>query len=112
MQAPDANPLERKFNRPETLIPVKCGQHPWMRAYVGVLSHPFFAVSTKDGSFWIAGLPPGEYTVVAWHETLGEQTTSITIGPSEEKRIEFSFTARQPGSSSASLKIGDPLVIQ
>lgn len=115
MQAPNGGPLEKKFNRAETLIPVKCGQHPWMRAYVGVLAHPFFAVSTRNGSFWIDGLPPGEYTVVAWHETLGEQTTSITLGPREKKTVDFKFDARLSGSSpgppSASLRAGEPLVI-
>ena len=112
MQAPDGRPLEKAFSRPETLIPVKCNQHPWMRAYVGVLAHPFFAVSTRDGSFWIDGLPSGEYTLVAWHETLGEQTTSITLGPREKKTVDFIFNAKTSGQSSASLRTGKQLVIQ
>ncbi len=48
------------------LVPVKCNQHPWMKAYIGVLKHPFFAVTAQDGSFTIKGVPPGTYTVVAW----------------------------------------------
>jgi plastocyanin len=112
MQTPNARPLEKAFSRPETLIPVKCNLHPWMRAYVGVLAHPFFAVSARDGSFWIDGLPPGEYTLVAWHETLGEQTTSIALGAREKKTVDFMFNSRASDPSSASFRTGKPLVIQ
>ena len=59
-QSPGGAAIESKFGRPETMIPIKCHQHPWQRAYVGVLTHPFFAVSGRDGSFTIKGIPPGE----------------------------------------------------
>ena len=58
-QAPGAAPIEQKFARPEIMVPVKCNQHPWMRAWIGVTSNPFFAVSGSDGTFTIKGLPPG-----------------------------------------------------
>jgi len=58
--------LTHSFARSEVLVPVKCNQHPWMKAYVGVLKHPFFAVSAEDGTFTIKGVPPGTYTVAAW----------------------------------------------
>jgi hypothetical protein len=77
-QPPGAAPIERKFNRAETLIPVKCNQHPWMKSYIGVLAHPFFAVSGKDGSYSIKA-PPGSYTLVSWHEVMGEQKQNITV---------------------------------
>ncbi|MGH9799008.1 MAG: carboxypeptidase regulatory-like domain-containing protein, partial [Blastocatellia bacterium] len=67
-QSKGQSPVIKKFTKPETLIPVGCNMHSWMRAYVGVLSHPFFAVSGADGSFSIKGLPPGEYELEAWHE--------------------------------------------
>src|SRR5437899_844165 len=63
-----AAPLMHKLNVAEVMVPVKCNQHPWMKSYVGVLKHPFFAVSGEDGSFTIKVVPPGKYTVVAWHE--------------------------------------------
>jgi hypothetical protein len=90
-QGPGAAPLEKKFLRAETLIPVKCNQHPWMRAYIGVVGHPFYSVSGPDGKFEIKGLPPGTYNLVAWHEKLGEKTQPITIGDKEAKTQDFSF---------------------
>jgi plastocyanin len=95
-QGPGAAPLEKSFARAETLIPVKCNQHPWMKAYIGVLSHPFFAVTDKDGHFEIKGVPAGTYTVVAWHEKYPAGITqSVTVGPSENKQQNFSFTPEQ-----------------
>jgi carboxypeptidase family protein len=88
-----AAPLEKKFSQPEVLIPFKCNQHPWERAYVAVLSHPFFAVSSLNGSYRIKGLPPGQYSVVAWHERFGEQTTEISVGVREQKKVDFTFSA-------------------
>lgn len=112
-QSPNTGLIDKVFNRAETMIPVKCNQHPWMRAYIGVLAHPFFAVSASDGSFGIDGLPHGDYTVVAWHEVLGEQTEKITIGPGERKSIDFGFSSAPSGHrSSFSLKIESPIVVQ
>ncbi|MBI3653943.1 MAG: hypothetical protein HY231_23170 [Acidobacteria bacterium] len=90
----NAAPLEKKFTKPETLIPVKCNQHPWMTAHIGVLAHPFFAVSGKDGSYSIKGLPPGEYTLIAYHETLGEKRQKLTVGAKESKTQDFSFSPK------------------
>jgi plastocyanin len=80
------------FSTAEVMIPFKCDVHRWMRAYVGVLDHPFFAVSGVDGGFTLKGLPPGTYTIEAWHEKLGRQTQSVTIGASEARTISFTFT--------------------
>lgn len=90
-QPPGGAPLEQKFSRPEIMIPVKCNQHPWMRAYIGVTRHPFFAVTGKDGTFTLKGLPPGEYTIEAWTATFGTQEQKVTVGPSEAKTADFSF---------------------
>ena len=105
MQAPYATPIEMRFRRPETMIPVKCNQHPWMKAYVGVLSHPFFAVGSRDGSYSIAGLPAGDYTLVAWHEIAGEKTVALSIGPGEAKQVDLVFSAKASGLLSHSLEI-------
>lgn len=90
-QPAGAKPLEIKFKTPEGLIPVKDSQHPWEKAYVAVLSHPFFAVTGFNGAYKISGLPPGHYTVTAWHERLGEQTVEVTVGVNEQKKVDFSF---------------------
>jgi hypothetical protein len=90
-QSGGAPPIVKKFTRPEILIPVKCNQHPWMKSYVGVMRLPFFAVSGADGKFEIKGLPPGTYTVVAWHEKFGEKTQTVTIGAKESKTQDFSY---------------------
>jgi len=79
------------FSAAEVMVPFKCDVHRWMRAWVGVLDHPFHAVSGADGSFSLTGLPPGTYTIEAWHETLGRQTQSVTIGASEAKPVAFTF---------------------
>jgi plastocyanin len=82
-----------QFSTREVMVPFKCDVHPWMHAFIGVLDHPYFAVTGADGSFSLTGLPPGTYTVEAWHETLGTQTQSVTIGEKESRDITFSFKA-------------------
>jgi hypothetical protein len=67
--------------------------HPWMHGFVAVFKHPYFAVTGKDGSFDLTGLPPGTYTIKAWHEKLGTATQTITIGANESKEISFVFKA-------------------
>jgi plastocyanin len=79
------------FSTREVMVPFKCDVHKWMNAYVGVLDHPFHAVSQGDGSFALKGLPPGTYTVEAWHETLGTMTQTVTVAAKETKDIAFSF---------------------
>lgn len=81
------------FTAQEVMIPFKCDVHGWMNAYVGVVNHPYFAVTGKDGSFDLKTLPPGSYTIEAWHEKLGTQTEKVTIGNNETKDITFTFKA-------------------
>ncbi|HEX8187254.1 MAG TPA: carboxypeptidase regulatory-like domain-containing protein [Pyrinomonadaceae bacterium] len=95
-QSPGAAPISKQFKRAETVIPVKCNQHPWMRAYVGVLQHPFFAVSDDSGRFEIKGVPAGTYTLVAWHEKYPKGITqTVTVGAGAPATSDFSFTADQ-----------------
>jgi uncharacterized protein (DUF2141 family) len=73
------------------MIPVKCNVHPWMRAYIGVVHHPFFAVTGDDGTFTIKNLPAGTYTLQAWHETYGTMDQQITVGANDSKTIDFTY---------------------
>jgi hypothetical protein len=78
----------------DTIVPFKCDVHGWMNAYVGVLDHPYFAVTKTDGTFSIPNLPPGTYTLAAWHERLGAQTLSVTVAAKESKAdANFTFKA-------------------
>jgi hypothetical protein len=94
-QMPTDPPIVKTFAHPEMMIPLQCNQHPWMRAYVSVLPHPYFAVSGADGSFQIKDLPPGEYTLVAVHEKFGEQTIKVKVGAKEIAKADFSFAPGQ-----------------
>jgi plastocyanin len=83
------------FNTPEIMVPFKCDVHPWMSAYAGVLDHPFFSVSNDKGEFEIKNLPPGTYTIEAWHEKFGTLTQTVTVKPGETKRIEFTYERKK-----------------
>ncbi|HEY3219171.1 MAG TPA: carboxypeptidase regulatory-like domain-containing protein [Gemmatimonadales bacterium] len=82
------------FTAPEVMVNLECNVHGWMHAYAGVRPDPFYAVSGPDGSFSIKGLPPGTYTVEAWHEKFGTQTATVTIAGTESKTANFTFAAR------------------
>ena len=86
--------VTKTFAKPEIMVPVKCNVHPWMQAYIGVVPHPFFAVSGQDGSFTINGLPAGTYTLEAWHEKLGTATETVTVTDGETKSVSFTFKAK------------------
>jgi plastocyanin len=92
-QPPGSEAKKKTFAREESDPPiaVKCNIHPWMRAYIAVLNNPFFAVTGDDGSFTIKGLPPGTYTIEAWHEKYGKQEQQVTVAPKESKAADFSF---------------------
>ena len=85
--------MNHTFTAKEVMVPFKCDVHGWMNAYVGVLDHPYFMTTGKDGSFELKGLPPGTYTIEAWHEKLGPMTQSVTIGAKETKEVNFAFKA-------------------
>jgi hypothetical protein len=90
-QPPGAAPLDKKFTRPEIMIPTKCNQHPWMRAYIGVMRNPLFAVTGSDGTFTIKGVPPGDYTLGAWTATFGTQEQKVTVAPKATQTVNFTF---------------------
>jgi hypothetical protein len=89
-QAPGTR-VNMTFAREEIAIPMKCNVHPWMRSYIAVFKHPYFAVTGKGGTFELSNLPPGNYTIQAWHEKLGTSTQKISVGPGETKELAFVF---------------------
>lgn len=93
-QGPMGAPQVRQFTTPETMLPVRCNNHPWMNSFINVADTPFFAVTGADGSFTIGGLPPGTYTLAAVHEKLGEQDTQITIPAKTAVKADFTFAAK------------------
>jgi plastocyanin len=91
-EAPKSQPILKHFDSPEVMLSVKCNQHPWMKMYVNVAANPLFAVTDASGDFEIKGLPPGDYTLAAVHEKLGEKTMTLKVTPKEQKSgVDFSF---------------------
>ncbi|MEP6715096.1 MAG: carboxypeptidase regulatory-like domain-containing protein [Terriglobia bacterium] len=90
-QPPRAEHKFKKFTAEEILFPVTCSVHPWMRSYIGVSAHPFFAVTGDDGSFSLKGVPPGTYTIEAVHEKYGRKEGKVTLAPSGTATIEFTY---------------------
>jgi len=92
-QTAGAPAIEKAFSRAEVLIPVKCNQHPWMKAYIGVMKSPLFAVSSTDGTYEIKGVPPGKYTVIAWREGGAgtEKPMEVTVTANGTAKADFAF---------------------
>ena len=84
------------FQAPEVMVRFKCNVHPWMTAYAGVLEHPYFAVTAEAGTFELKNVPPGTYTIEAWHEKLGTQTQRVTVA--DDQNSELSFTFKGPAT--------------
>jgi hypothetical protein len=92
-QPPGAPPIVDKYDKPE-MIAVKCNIHPWMHGTFAVLKNSHYSISGQDGSFSLPNLPPGKYTVTAFHESYGDQSQEVTISGSETKTVSFTFKAR------------------
>jgi plastocyanin len=91
IQAPNGAPLVERFDQPEVGILIRCNVHPWMKAWVHVAAHPFWALTEADGNFIIRDLPAGEYTLSVWHETLGRKHLTIRVGEGEQAAATFTF---------------------
>ena len=92
-QTPGAPPMTISFAKPELAIPVECNVHPWMRSYMFVFAHPYYAVTSTAGTFELKNLPPGTYTIEVWQEKFGTQDQTVTVGAKESKTISFAFRA-------------------
>ncbi len=96
-QVAGAPNIEDAFAREEISVPVKCNIHPWMKSYIAVFKNPYFQVTGANGSFELKNLPPGTYTIEAWHEKYGTSDQTVTIGPKESKAVTFTFKAAAAG---------------
>lgn len=89
---------DKVLDKVEVMIPIKCDVHGWMNCYAGVLNHPFFAVTGKDGKYSIAGVPAGELTIACWHETLDGKGESVdqkvTVAAKDAKTVDFTLKAQ------------------
>jgi hypothetical protein len=92
-QTPGAPPLTTSFAKPELAIRVECNVHPWMRSYMFVFAHPYYAVTSTAGTFELKNLPAGTYTIEAWQEKYGVQDQTVTVGAKASKNISFAFHA-------------------
>jgi plastocyanin len=92
-QAPASSPIEETFAR-EEIVPVRCNVHPWMKGYIAVFKHPYFAITNEDGAFDLKNVPPGDYTVQAWHEKYGRLSQKVSLEPNQTKTLEFVFKSQ------------------
>jgi hypothetical protein len=76
---------------PEAMIRVGCDVHPWMQSYVGIVNHPYFAITGADGGFVLRDVPPGDYVVASWHERFGTREQKVKVGPKEEQAVAFAY---------------------
>jgi plastocyanin len=98
-QPPGSAPLNETFAREEIAVPVKCNVHPWMKSYIAVVGNPYFQVTGADGKFMLKNVPPGTYTLTAWHESLGAMDQMVTVGASENKAdIHIAFKPKGAGA--------------
>jgi hypothetical protein len=75
------------------MVSVRCDLHPWMQGWLGVLDHPYFAVTDAEGRFTLRDVPPGDYTLAVWHERLGTGTSRVTVAPKGTAETHFTLTA-------------------
>jgi plastocyanin len=88
---PSMKETTKTFSKPEPIFQIKCDVHPWMQAFIGVFTHPFFSVTGTDGKYTISGLDPGTYEITVWHERLKVQTATVTVGANETKTQNFKY---------------------
>jgi len=93
-QMPNGPDLSFTFAKPEDFLKFKCDVHPWMFAWVSIFDHPYFAVSAKDGTFKIANVPPGKYTLKAAHRKAGAVTQEVEVKEGAPATVELTLEAK------------------
>ncbi|PYR58551.1 MAG: hypothetical protein DMF91_16950 [Acidobacteria bacterium] len=84
-----------KFTKPG-LVKVYCDIHSHMSATIMVVDHPYFAIPGVDGTFELRDVPSGQYTVVGWHERVGERTLPVRVEPGKTTSIEITLPVEEP----------------
>ena len=91
---PNANQVIKRPLRRAGLVDIMCDSHDWMSAWIMVQGHPYVAVTGEDGAYAINDVPPGTYTLTAWHEKLGRQQYQVTVKAAEQKKVNVTFPAK------------------
>jgi len=84
--------MQISFDKPEFMFQIRCDVHPWMQAWMAVMSHPFFAVTGSNGKYEIKNLPVGTYEIEAWHEKLKDKTVTVTVTDHSAQKVDFTFS--------------------
>jgi plastocyanin len=90
---PKGRTITISFSHPE-IIRVTCDLHSWMRAWVVVAEHPFYALTNAAGEFELRGLPAGRYTLKVWQERLGTTSKDVVVGEAEPTAVTVEMPAR------------------
>ena len=85
----------KQFTRPEVMVPIVCHIHPWMKAWVGVMDHPYFSVTSETGSYGIVNLPPGRFQIKVWHEMYATVDREVEVPSGGDVRLDFFLDARK-----------------
>jgi hypothetical protein len=91
---PNKDQIIRKPLKRPGLVEIMCDAHDWMSAWIMVSAHPYVAITGEDGTYAITDIPPGTYTLTAWHEKLGKKQAQVTVKGREQKRADFAFSAK------------------
>jgi plastocyanin len=94
----------------EVMLHVKCDVHPWMVGYIGVVSHPYFAVTDATGTFTIANVPAGKQTVQVWHELYGPLTLTVDVKSGATTTADFSYTGNEKPSTTGAFVVQELVI--
>jgi plastocyanin len=92
---PKGSSRTHTFDQPG-IVKVFCHLHSHMSALIAVFDHPYFARVSGDGTFAIEKVPPGSYTLTAWHERAGDTSSSIKVEPGDTARLEMVVPIVEP----------------
>jgi plastocyanin len=93
---PLPNMVNTVHPRDAGMLRLKCDVHPWMVAFVGVVNHPYFAVTDGSGAFLLRDVPTGTYVLRAWHERFGTVRSDVRIEPDQEATVDLTYAAEAP----------------
>jgi plastocyanin len=93
----------------EGILRLQCDVHTWMVAFVGVVSHPYFAVTGPAGTFELRDVPVGTYTIQAWHELYGPLTLSVQVVAGGVANVDFTYTGEQKRTARILFHLRNPV---